>query len=69
VWKINEQQPKWYTLAFKPLRKIKQFIFPNLKLLGSPKKSNFEKMPAPIITFKYPAEECLAPYSEKNHQQ
>ncbi|MBN9299444.1 MAG: glycosyltransferase [Filimonas sp.] len=69
VWKINEQKPKWYTLAFKPLRKIKQFILPNVKLLGNPGKSSYEKMQAPIITFKYPDEQCLHPYSEKNHQK
>lgn len=30
AWKINNLKPKWYTLMFKPARKIKQFLFPRL---------------------------------------
>ena len=28
AWKINQIRPKWFTLMMKPMRKIKQFIFP-----------------------------------------
>jgi glycosyltransferase len=27
AWKLNGLSPKWYTLALKPMRKVKQFIF------------------------------------------
>jgi glycosyltransferase len=27
AWKLNGLAPKWYTLALKPMRKVKQFIF------------------------------------------
>jgi glycosyltransferase len=27
AWKLNGISPKWYTLALKPMRKVKQFIF------------------------------------------
>lgn len=29
AWKVNNLQPKWYTLMMKPARKIKQFLFPS----------------------------------------
>lgn len=30
AWKINNLKPKWFTLLFKPARKIKQFLFPRI---------------------------------------
>jgi glycosyltransferase len=27
AWRLNSIRPKWYTLALKPMRKVKQFIF------------------------------------------
>src|SRR4051794_5179762 len=48
AWKTNGLSPKWYTIAMKPLRKVKQFLVANnnptysnrifLKTLFSPKK-------------------------------
>lgn len=35
AWKTNGLSPKWYTLAMKPLRKVKQYL-----LAGAPKYSN-----------------------------
>ncbi len=28
AWKVNGISPKWYTVALKPLRKIKQYLIP-----------------------------------------
>lgn len=31
AWSLNDIKPKWYTLFFKPARKIMQFLHPHLK--------------------------------------
>lgn len=30
AWRLNNLTPKWYTLMLKPIRKIKQFLFPRI---------------------------------------
>ena len=30
AWQINNLKPKWYTLILKPVRKIKQFLYPRI---------------------------------------
>ena len=30
AWRINNLKPKWYTLILKPVRKIKQFLYPHI---------------------------------------
>ncbi|MCU0321386.1 MAG: glycosyltransferase [Chitinophagaceae bacterium] len=30
AWRLNNLTPKWYTLMLKPVRKIKQFLFPRI---------------------------------------
>lgn len=30
AWRLNGLTPKWYTLMLKPIRKIKQFLFPRI---------------------------------------
>jgi glycosyltransferase len=30
AWRLNGITPKWYTLMLKPVRKIKQFLFPRI---------------------------------------
>jgi len=30
AWRINNLKPKWFTLLFKPARKIKQFLYPRI---------------------------------------
>lgn len=30
AWRLNRVKPKWFTLLFKPLRKVKQFLQPHL---------------------------------------
>jgi glycosyltransferase len=30
AWSLNELKPRWYTLLLKPVRKIKQFLYPRI---------------------------------------
>lgn len=47
VWKLNNQNPKWYTLYCKPLYKLKQFILPALRWRWRNKEHVEETIPAP----------------------